>query len=241
MFNVGGGEMIFLAILALLVFGPEGLPGVVKTVTRTVRAFKQAANEFQQEVNSALTLEHEKRQVVEARRRRVVSQQQVAQLASAEAAVLGPTATPLASPTSTSETATPTSEGTVATNEVEVPAAETGQAETTVPTPETVAATAAVVLVPETRTPLTHASVPAASLEPAEAPAAAGEPLADCQAETTPEGLLSGDDHPPEQPLYVSQDDDGPGLPMARASKPPTVTSEEIESPQEHTDMEKVR
>lgn len=231
MFNVGGGEMIFLAILALLVFGPEGLPGVVKTVTRTVRAFKQAANEFQQEVNSALTLEHEKRQVVEARRRRVVSQQQVAQLASAEAAVLGPTATPLASPTSASETATPTSEGTVATNEVEVPAAETGQAETTVPTPETVAATAAVVLVPETRTPLTHASVPAA----------AGEPLADCQAETTPEGLLSGDDHPPEQPLYVSQDDDGPGLPMARASKPPTVTSEEIESPQEHTDMEKVR
>jgi Tat protein translocase TatB subunit len=72
MFNVGGGEMVFLAILALLVFGPEGLPDIVKTVTRTVRAFRQAANDFQSEVNSALTLESEKRAVKERRRKRVV-------------------------------------------------------------------------------------------------------------------------------------------------------------------------
>lgn len=70
MFNVGGGEMVMLAILALLVFGPEGLPEIVKTVTRTMRAFKQAANDFQSEVNTALTLENEKRVVQERRRKR---------------------------------------------------------------------------------------------------------------------------------------------------------------------------
>lgn len=70
MLNIGGGEMIFLAILALLVFGPEGLPDIIKTVTRTVRALRQAASDFQTEVNTALTLETQKREVAHRRRRR---------------------------------------------------------------------------------------------------------------------------------------------------------------------------
>jgi sec-independent protein translocase protein TatB len=83
MFNIGGGEMVFLAILALLVFGPEGLPEIVKTVTRTVRAFRQAANDFQSEVNSALTLETQKREVAQRRRNRALPAEQQVQVPAA--------------------------------------------------------------------------------------------------------------------------------------------------------------
>jgi len=58
MFNVGGGEMIMLGVLALLVFGPESLPGVIKNVMRTVNALRNAARDFQSEVKSALDEEN---------------------------------------------------------------------------------------------------------------------------------------------------------------------------------------
>ncbi len=58
MFNIGGSEMVFLAILALLVFGPQGLPDVAKTVARTIKAFRAAANDLQSEVKTALDLEN---------------------------------------------------------------------------------------------------------------------------------------------------------------------------------------
>lgn len=67
MFNIGGSEMVALAILALLVFGPEGLPGIVKKVVRTVHALRTAASDFQTEVANALEeenrrLDNQKRQ-----------------------------------------------------------------------------------------------------------------------------------------------------------------------------------
>jgi sec-independent protein translocase protein TatB len=76
MFNIGGGEMVMLAILALLVFGPEGLPEIMKTVARTVKAFRQAANDFQSEVNTALTLENQKQEVQQRRRKRAAPMEQ---------------------------------------------------------------------------------------------------------------------------------------------------------------------
>jgi sec-independent protein translocase protein TatB len=76
MFNVGGGEMVLLAVLALLVFGPEGLPEIMKTVARTVRAFKAAANDFQTEVKTALEVENQKQQVAQRRRKRAVPMEQ---------------------------------------------------------------------------------------------------------------------------------------------------------------------
>lgn len=68
MFNVGGGEMVMLGILALLVFGPEGLPGVIKSVMRTVRALRSAASDFQHEVKTALDDENVRQD--QAKRRR---------------------------------------------------------------------------------------------------------------------------------------------------------------------------
>ena len=68
MFNIGGSEMVVLGILALLVFGPEGLPGVIKTVMRTVHAFRQAAADFQHEVKTALDDENVKRDQLQRQR-----------------------------------------------------------------------------------------------------------------------------------------------------------------------------
>lgn len=50
--------MMALAILALLVFGPEGMPGVIKKVVRTIRALRTAAADFQTEVTNALEEEN---------------------------------------------------------------------------------------------------------------------------------------------------------------------------------------
>ena len=68
MFNIGGSEMIVLAVLALLVFGPEGLPGIIKNVMRTVSAVKIAARDFQTEVKTALEVENERQDLAKRQR-----------------------------------------------------------------------------------------------------------------------------------------------------------------------------
>jgi sec-independent protein translocase protein TatB len=68
MFNIGGSEMIVLAVLALLVFGPEGLPGIIKNVMRTVNAVKIAARDFQTEVKTALEVENERQDLAKRQR-----------------------------------------------------------------------------------------------------------------------------------------------------------------------------
>jgi Sec-independent protein translocase protein TatA len=60
--------MFVLGLLALLVFGPEGLPGIIKTVMRTVNAVKAAARDFQTEVNTALNDEHERKDLAQRQR-----------------------------------------------------------------------------------------------------------------------------------------------------------------------------
>ena len=60
--------MIVLAVLALLVFGPEGLPGIIKNVMRTVNAVKIAARDFQTEVSTALEAENERQDLAKRRR-----------------------------------------------------------------------------------------------------------------------------------------------------------------------------
>jgi Tat protein translocase TatB subunit len=67
-FNVGGSEMVLLGILALLVFGPEKLPGIIKSVMRTVRALQTAARDFQSEVRTALEIENERQDLAKRQR-----------------------------------------------------------------------------------------------------------------------------------------------------------------------------
>ena len=88
MFNIGGSEMIVLAVLALLVFGPEGLPGIIKNVMRTVNAVKIAARDFQTEVKTALDVENERQDL--ARRQRTPLQEPQRDTAALAAAAVPP-------------------------------------------------------------------------------------------------------------------------------------------------------
>lgn len=193
MFNIGGGEMVVLAILALLVFGPEGLPDIVKTVTRTLRAFRTAASDFQQEINTALNTENEQRRVAERRRRKVVVE-------------------PVA------EEPAPSNEAETLPTELVDTSAE-AVAEQSEPTPSPLHSDTAETTAPET--------------EPAAPEVSAQEPELDATTDTSSEEepstpRLSGDAPPPN---FDDGDDDGPGRPMSRPSRPATESSEAPLSP----------
>jgi sec-independent protein translocase protein TatB len=53
-FNIQGGELIFLLLVALVVLGPEKLPDAVRKFGRTYAEFKKVANGFQTEMKSVL-------------------------------------------------------------------------------------------------------------------------------------------------------------------------------------------
>lgn len=50
MFDIGFWELLVIGVMALLVLGPERLPGAIKSTISTVRSIKQVANGFKQEV-----------------------------------------------------------------------------------------------------------------------------------------------------------------------------------------------
>ncbi len=76
MFNIGGSEVILLVILALLVFGAEGLPEIIKTSVRTVKAFNKTIHETGSEFHQALSFEGQKREVESRRRKRSLQARQ---------------------------------------------------------------------------------------------------------------------------------------------------------------------
>lgn len=57
MFNVGGGEIIVILLLALLVLGPEKLPSTAKKVGKFIHEVRRMTSGFEQEVRKAMDLE----------------------------------------------------------------------------------------------------------------------------------------------------------------------------------------
>ena len=49
--NLGVPEMIFLAVLGLLLFGPRKLPEIGRQLGKAMGEFKRASNEFQAQLN----------------------------------------------------------------------------------------------------------------------------------------------------------------------------------------------
>jgi sec-independent protein translocase protein TatB len=53
MFNIGPGELIAISMVALLVLGPQRLPGAVRTVGRVVGELRRISGGFQDELRNA--------------------------------------------------------------------------------------------------------------------------------------------------------------------------------------------
>ncbi|MGA9275562.1 Sec-independent protein translocase subunit TatA/TatB [Ilumatobacter sp.] len=54
MFNLQGSEIIFILLLALVVLGPEKLPGAIKRATQTYNELRKMSSGFQSEFKSAI-------------------------------------------------------------------------------------------------------------------------------------------------------------------------------------------
>lgn len=54
MFDIGFAELVIIAVVSLLVIGPERLPGAIRTVSVWLGRFKRSFNEIRQEVEQEL-------------------------------------------------------------------------------------------------------------------------------------------------------------------------------------------
>lgn len=53
MFNIGGGELIVIALIALIVLGPQRLPDAARQVGKTVGDLRRISSGFQRELRDA--------------------------------------------------------------------------------------------------------------------------------------------------------------------------------------------
>ncbi|MCX7620417.1 MAG: Sec-independent protein translocase protein TatB [Acidimicrobiales bacterium] len=56
MFNVGGGEILVILLIALIVLGPDRLPGAARTAGRVMGELRRLSQSFQDEVRQAVDL-----------------------------------------------------------------------------------------------------------------------------------------------------------------------------------------
>lgn len=54
MFDIGWSELLTVAVVAVIVVGPRELPGMLRTLGRTIRQVKQMAGDFQHQFSDAL-------------------------------------------------------------------------------------------------------------------------------------------------------------------------------------------
>lgn len=54
MFDIGASELLVIGVVALVVIGPKELPGVLRTVGKTVGKVRQMAGEFQAQFSEAM-------------------------------------------------------------------------------------------------------------------------------------------------------------------------------------------
>lgn len=57
MFDIGFWEILIIAIIGLVVLGPERLPGAIRSVSKTMRNIKGMAQGFRQEVEHQLRVQ----------------------------------------------------------------------------------------------------------------------------------------------------------------------------------------
>jgi len=63
--NLGFPEMIFLFLLALIIFGPKKMPEIGRQIGRALNEFKRASNEFKAQIESEINqLELQEHQIL---------------------------------------------------------------------------------------------------------------------------------------------------------------------------------
>jgi sec-independent protein translocase protein TatB len=63
--NLGFSEMVFLFLLALIIFGPKKLPEIGRQIGKALNEFKRASNEFRAQIESEIAnLEETPRQTI---------------------------------------------------------------------------------------------------------------------------------------------------------------------------------
>lgn len=60
MFDLGGGELLLILVAVLVLFGPKKLPELAQGLGKGLRQFRQAQQEFTEQINSAFTEEQRK-------------------------------------------------------------------------------------------------------------------------------------------------------------------------------------
>ncbi len=53
--NLGFPEMIFIFVIALIIFGPKKLPEIGRQIGKAMNEFKRASNEFKAQVESEIS------------------------------------------------------------------------------------------------------------------------------------------------------------------------------------------
>ncbi len=51
--NMSGGEIFLILFFVLMFFGSKGIPKIARTMGRTIRQFKDAANDVKQEIRDS--------------------------------------------------------------------------------------------------------------------------------------------------------------------------------------------
>ncbi len=59
-FDIGPMELLLIFIVVLIVWGPNRLPEIARTLGKTVRAFRRAASDLTETVNREINLEEQK-------------------------------------------------------------------------------------------------------------------------------------------------------------------------------------
>ncbi len=68
MFDIGFWELVLVALVALLVFGPERMPGLVREVFSVIRKLQQLMTSARDEINRELELQELKQTLLEQKR-----------------------------------------------------------------------------------------------------------------------------------------------------------------------------